>query len=500
MNKLTIIENQSEFHCYSQHNQPICSVVLDPNLTNNQRFLCGSCLEFFESEYKIVGIKKVIQTIEEIYETQIMQLENQTMNTVQQLQSIIKSTQQLKQQFMDLFDSLIGIAEGWKNELLLQIQKFYKYSFYDQLDDYIKNKNTSEVDNKEKIKIVNRSWMTKLCNNLNQYNENESKLTFRELRLKFMKILNQKDSLDEEIKFNLIQQSVKQSIKCNSISFNSSGTIMISSEYQNIKVWSFTQGKIELLQTLQGHSNWVQCLCYSKKQNSFVSGIMNGLVRNLINITLIGLYLLFSGSSDYTIKVWKVDFDKNELQYLYSLDKHVNYVISLSLNKSENQLVSCAQQRNQIIIWEKKEKDKYEFKYFVKQSVYKEGFKVGFIGENSFIWITGDQGINMIYNFEQREGVYQENLSKTIQLVTNYQEYDEYFFPIIYNEKRNFIIVRHKSYIYLIRDNKKGQLQILDQLNCNTSDIYGAMTDNGKYLVFWDFYTSGYSIYELQNK
>ncbi|CAK61766.1 unnamed protein product (macronuclear) [Paramecium tetraurelia] len=522
MNKLTIIENQSEFHCQFKHNQPICSVVLDPKLTKTQRFLCGLCMEYSDSEYTIIGIHRVIQNIEEKYETQIKELENQTMKTVQQLQSSINSTQKLKQQFMDLFDSLIGIAEGWSDELLLQMQKFYKYSFYDELDDYIKKENNSEAANTEKIKTINRSWMTKLYNNLNQYNENKGLLSFRELRLKFKKILNQKDSLEDEIKFKLIQQSAKQSIKCNSISFNSSGSIMISSEYQNINVWSFTKGQFELLQTLQGHSNWVQCLCYSKKQNSFVSGAGDKTIRcwKQLNqnewissqpykqhidwvmciIMNSNEDLLFSGGSDYSIKVWKVDFDKNELQYLYSLDKHKNYVISLSLNKSENSLVSCAQQKNQIIIWEKKKNGKYEFKYFVKQSVNYVGFKVGFISENSFIWTTGDQGINMIYNFEEREGVYQENISKTIQLATNYQDYDEYFFPIIYNEKRNFIVVRHKSYIYLIRENQKGQFQKLDQLNCNTSDIYGTMTDNGEYLVFWDFHTKGYSVYELQNQ
>ncbi|CAD8174749.1 unnamed protein product [Paramecium pentaurelia] len=138
------------------------------------------------------------------------------------------------------------------------------------------------------------------------------------------------------------------------------------------------------------------------------------------------------------------------------------------------------------------------FPIYIHLQIINLQLKVSFITENSFIGITGDQGINMIYLFELIEGIYQEIQHKSIQLMNNDQDYDEYFFPIIYNKQRNLIFVRHKSQIYLIKNINDGNFKIVDQLNCNTLDIYGTITDNGQYFVFWDIKINGYSIYELQ--
>ncbi|CAD8215440.1 unnamed protein product [Paramecium octaurelia] len=208
--------------------------------------------------------------------------------------------------------------------------------------------------------------------------------------------------------------------------------------------------------------------------------------------------LLFSGSSDQSIKVWKVDFNQNKLAFLYSLDKHSNIVVSLSLNQSEKQLVSCAYGQNQIIIWERREKDKFEFKYFVKQTIKNYGLKVKFIKENQFILIIGD--IDKLYVFELKQGVYQEKQDKIIQLITNNEICDQFSFPIIYNKERNLILVRHKKYIYIIREIKDGNYKIEDSLNCDTYVIYGNITNNGQYLVYWDDKNQAYSTYELLNK
>ncbi|CAD8082454.1 unnamed protein product [Paramecium primaurelia] len=519
MSKQIVLENQNEFNCQNNHNQQIKLVVLDPNLQKNKRLICNLCLENFQSNYPTMGFQKMIQIINDLQKQKMEELENKTTLNIKQLEKCVKLTQELRMQFNRLFDSLIRIAEDWSKDLELQIKECYQYKFEDELDDYIKKQNNSQIANIKLIKNINRSWMNKLYNNLNQYNQNEDKINFRELKKQFMKIINQKESQEDEIKLNLIDQSVKQSIKCNAISFDSSGQYMISTEYQNIKVWTFKNGKIKYLQTLYGHSKWIQCLLYSKKQNSFISGAGDKTIRCWKNKNINDWIssepykqhtdwvmclemnknedLLFSGSSDYSIKVWKLDFNQNELTYLYSLNNHKYYVISISLNQLENQLVSCAQLKNQIIIWERKEKNTYEFKYVVKQSIYNYGLKVSFITENSFIWITGDQGKDMIYFFELIEGIYQEIQHKSIQLTNNNEDYDEYFFPIIYNKQRNLILVRHKSQIYLIRNIDNGNFKIVRQLNCNTSDIYGTITDDGQYLVFWDSKNNGYSIYEL---
>ncbi|CAD8097645.1 unnamed protein product [Paramecium sonneborni] len=75
-----------------------------------------------------------------------------------------------------------------------------------------------------------------------------------------------------------------------------------------------------------------------------------------------------------------------------------------------------------------------------------------------------------------------------------------YLFPIVYNKQKNVIIVRYKFYIYIIRELNNGQFKIVDQLKFNTNDIYGTITNNGQYLVYWYDEKQFYSTYELLYK
>ncbi|CAD8104255.1 unnamed protein product [Paramecium sonneborni] len=508
MNKPIMIENEKDFQCQNKHDQPILLVALDPKLDKKQRFLCNQCIENKEQDVKTIEFKKIIQLIEDKQESKISNQENLASQTIQKLQTFITITQQLMSQYIKLFESIIRIAQDWNEHLSTQRKQCCEYSFYEELDRFIKN---SDVDNINLIDNINRSWMTKLYNNLEIYIQDKDKLNLNELKFQFTNIIQKKQPSENKIKLKLIDQSVKQSKRCRAIAFDASGSIMVSTEDNDIKIWSFINGTIKLINTLQGHSDWINCLIYSQKNNSFISGSYDKTIRcwkqgnqnkwissqpykqhrNLIMCIIMNSNenTLFSGGFDKAIKVWRVDFNQNELTYLYSLEKHNNKVTALSLNQSENQLVSCAEDKNQIIIWERKQQDKFEFKYYVTQSIQYEGLK--------FIWINGGKEIDKLYVFELKEGKFQENSEKTIQLITNNQKPDEYRFPIIYNQERNQILVRHKKYIYLIREMNDGKFKIFDQVNFETIQIFGTATNNGKYLFSWDDKNLGYSIYEL---
>lgn len=68
---------------------------------------------------------------------------------------------------------------------------------------------------------------------------------------------------ENDIKLNLIDKSVQQFDLCCDIVFNSSGTIMVSTNGERIEIWSFENGKLNLIKSLKGHSNYVNCLVYS---------------------------------------------------------------------------------------------------------------------------------------------------------------------------------------------------------------------------------------------
>ncbi|CAD8196228.1 unnamed protein product [Paramecium pentaurelia] len=483
-----MIENEKDICCSKGHQLHVVTVVLDPKLIKNQRLLCTECLETTEIEAKVVGLKIITQYIKDGQVKKMERIENIIINQVKQIEQLLGAVNQLKSVVIQQLDQFITIIKDWIQNLLSQGSQYAKFSFFEELDMIILKQNKIEINFEKIINEIhktNYSWNSKLHPKLEYFNKFVEYNKCKEL-LSNMDLNSQKFSQSEqqnqikvnpqqqpnqnqqqvlqlvEIKLKLIDQSIKQIIKCNAIVFDSSGSIMVSTEKNDIKVWSFLNGTIKLIKVLQGHSNWIQCLVYSKKQNSFISGSGDMSIRcwqqldqTNWNSSLPYIYhrdfvrcillnsnedLLFSGGDDKQIIVWKADLNENKLKCLYSLDKHNNSVVALSLNQSEKYLVSCARDKNQIIIWERKNENKFEFKYFVNQSIQSCGFKVKFIKENQFIWITGNKDIDQLYVFELKDGVFQENQEKAIKLIQNQMTVDEYHFPITYNKEKNLIV------------------------------------------------------------
>ncbi|CAD8210751.1 unnamed protein product [Paramecium octaurelia] len=547
MQKAKMIENEKNFLCSQGHLKQAVTITLDPKLSKNKRLLCPQCLENTIIDGKAIGLKIMISEIKDAQEKKIEKLEYIIQCQIKLIEQLSDIVDQIRSNIIQQLDQIITILSQWIQNLQQQIQQYSKYSFQDELEAIIQNQYNTDDELqliKHEIQKSNNSWTQKLNSKLDQVSKQDQYKKFREVLQSSElngQLFNQSEQeqlegeslqqitsyqqniLEEgEIRLKLIDQSVKQSDICKAIVFDSTGSIMISTLDNEIKVWKFLNGTLQLTSTLEGHTDQIQCLIYSKKQNSFISVALDQTIRcwkyqnqnlwvssqpyqqhkDFIRCIILNSNedLVFSGSEDKSIKVWKVDFHQNKLIYYYTLDKHNNYVISLSLSQSENLLVSCAQDQNQIIIWERRQLHKYEFKQFVKQSVLDYGFQVKFIKENYFIWITGGQQIDKLYIFEFNQGVFQESKWKTVQFMINNQIYDENCFPIIYNKERNLIVIRHKTFIYILREMNDGTVKIVNQLNCNINDIYGSVTNNGQYLVYWDGDNEGYSIYELLYK
>ncbi|CAD8207706.1 unnamed protein product [Paramecium octaurelia] len=522
MFKRKMIENEKDFSCSQGHKLPVVTIALDPNLSMNQRLLCTECLENTDLDAKVVGLKKLISIIEEGQIKKMEKVEYLITSQIKLIEQLYSLVDQMKSLVIQQFDQSITILKDWIQNLQQKGLQQYRYSFQEELQIMLQQQN--KADDKLQLLIhdiekINHCWTSKLHPKLKQFNTLKEYTKCEEL-LSDLKLSSQKFALRQN-QNQLINLSNKKE-QCNIIVFDASGSIMVSSEKYDIKVWSFLNGTIKLVKTLQGHTDWVQCLVYSKKQNSFISCSLDNTIRcwqqlnqnewissqsyqkhtDYVACIILNQNedLLFSGSDDKSIKVWKLDFIQNQLTFLYTLDKHNNYVVSLSLNQSENQLVQCEEDSNQIIIWERRENDQFKFKHFVKQSIQEKGYKVKFIKDDQFIWITGGKKIDKLYFFECQQGIFQENNDKTIQLIKNDQIVDEYRFPIIYNKERSFILVKHKTYIYIIREINDGKYKISDQLNCETIYTYGTITNNGQYLVYWDEKKQGYSTYEFLNQ
>ncbi|CAD8105299.1 unnamed protein product [Paramecium primaurelia] len=379
---------------------------------------------------------------------------------------------------------------------------------------------------KKKQKKLNQSEDSKINKNEEEYINKQKNVVEEAIDSSQLKIMQyeklliegNQENQNKQVEIKLIDDSNQQIGYCQAIVFDNTGQIMISCDNENIKIWNFEQGRLKLINTYYEHKKAVTCLVYSKLRNNFVSGSNDNTIicwqqmdqkdwkcsqpfqqhNHYVHCLMLNQQedQLISGGHDKQIKVWNVDFIKNELKFQFSLDNHSNSIDSFSFNSSETVLVSCGY--SHFIIWEKGVQGKWEFKY--KKDVSEDGLKIHFINDQQFLWVTLGQNVDDIFVFEIQNGVFQQNINKTIKLTKNDECEDDLHFPIIHNKAQNIILVRHKHHIYLISEQNDGTFKTMASLNCENHEIYGTMTNNGQYLVFWDNKYEKYQSYEIINK
>ncbi|CAD8127568.1 unnamed protein product [Paramecium sonneborni] len=519
-----MIELGKQLNCRENHNQPIHMVIFDKKLKGQESLLCNICMETFESDSKMIGFKKVLQMIEDNQNSTVDNIQKVIQVDLDLIEQFQNELHTIKSSIINQLDQVISYFENWIKSLN-QIKKFNsQYSFYDELELLINNTSKQEQI-RDSIKALNNSYYSKInlqlsnLKNLELQSQCDKYLQNWNLSHQIQVIDNSIKQAAQKYQITLIDDSITQSNQCNAISFNSSGSLMISASNKDIKVWNFDQGKLKEITTLKAHTENICCLLFSQKSNSFISAGGNNSIRCWKQINekkwksslsyekhsqwIKCLILnqsekeLFSGGDDYSIKIWSIDLIQNELTYLYSLDQHTGHVYSLCFNQSENILASCGGD-NQIIIWNKDNKQKWQFMYVVTQTIQESGCRLCFINDNQFIWVTGkDVSNDCISIFQLRDGKYQENLDKQVQLIKNDQIWDCTLYPIFYNKEKSLMIVRHKFHVYLIKISNDGQLNIITQMQYKSNSIQGALSNDGRYLVNWNKYGKKFDINEI---
>ncbi|CAK61924.1 unnamed protein product (macronuclear) [Paramecium tetraurelia] len=543
MYKPQMIENEKDVDCSMKHQTPISMVVLDPKVEKNKRFLCQKCLDYFESDVKMIGFKKLIQIIEENKKKQLEHLENAIKPMIQKVQLFQGHIHNLKSYIVSQLDQLIDSTQDWITNLQSIGLKYSDYSLYQELDFMIMNQDSTEneqINQVNQIRLLNDSWSVKINNKLYSFTQFQEYQKCQQILEELSSQLLQKFNLNQikqenqentSLVSNKIQQqlnpyrsqlmnnSVEEDELCKTIVFDPTGKIMISASSKNIKIWSFENANIKLIQTLQGHQKNINCLVFSQIEQYFISGSEDhsiifwkcsnnngwqssqpycehkGIVYCLI-LTQIENQLI-SGSEDKTIKVWMIDYKNHKLQFLYALQKHNKPILSLSLNESERVLASGVQ--DSIIIWQKGANNQWVFSYDINLSKQQFGKHIKFIGEEQFLWLNDSS--NSLCVFEIQDGFYQEIIQKRVLLKKIYEGYGNIpLFPIIYNKLKNLICLRHQLDIYIINIQYNDQLSIIEELNCNDFMIYGTITNDGQHLIFWSNTKKKYQIHEIQYK
>ncbi|CAD8127922.1 unnamed protein product [Paramecium sonneborni] len=475
--------------------------------------------------------------IKNIY--QIREQSKVILNFVDELDSLINETK-VELDLKLLIDQINKANKSQENKIIERLEQFQEFEETKQCVEYIKGIDQLYVSTKQEEQSLDDNQQYELT----QVRDDQDQEQYQE---------QQKQSQTEEnAEFNLIDDYHYQKGDCQVMAFNKSGSIMISTENTRIKIWNYNQGKLKLLDSFWIHKNQITCLVYSKQTDSFVSGSddktiicwqqknQNGLEwihsfpyqqhTGYVNCLLLNKDedLLFSGGSDKSINVWHSNFKNNQLIYLYSLNEHSRTVLSLSLNQSETLLASCGYQ--EFIIWSKTFRDKEKFELLKQQNnimnttqfeqlkqnqlpyfqpdkqqfsksqqklLIPNGCKIQFITDSQFIWVTDDKSINQVLVFELQDDKFILQNDKTIELIENQQSDDQYYFPIVYNQDKQLILIRHKHHIYLIKNVQDAKFNILASKNCGTAYNYGTMTDDAKYLVSWDKSQKKYQSFEI---
>ncbi|CAD8188886.1 unnamed protein product [Paramecium octaurelia] len=458
-----MIELENQINCSQKHNLPILMVIFDKKLKREEHLLCAQCMENFESESKMIGFKKTLKMMEEHQKTKLENIERIIKLNQDMVESLINQIHKLKSDLNQQLDELISNSIDWIKSLNNIGQANTTYSFLDELEALI-NRPKENIFNQEsiidQIKLNNDSLSAKIKIKL-------SNLQNQDLYKQCEKTLGN-INLFPHVKS--LENSIDYQDECCALSFNESGTLMISGCNCEIKVWNFQNGILNQITTLSGHKWMITCLIFSKKSNSFLSASYDQTIclwmssqfyqkhTNCIDCLILNQTenQLISGGRDFSIKVWKVDFQKNQLSYLYSLDKHKNDIYSLGLNQSENTLVSF--DLNEIIIWKKDNQQNWYFENLVTLEIQSLGSRLSFINDHQFILGTGNEEEDLISLFElQNEKNLQLQIIEELKLF-NSDGIDANLFPICYNKEKKIMIFKQKLHVYIIQISNEDKL------------------------------------------
>ncbi|CAD8214276.1 unnamed protein product [Paramecium pentaurelia] len=296
------------------------------------------------------------------------------------------------------------------------------------------------------------------------------------------------------------QNSIKQNERCYAIAFNNDCSMVIAGCHKNIKVFQNIQGKLDQIQILSEHKDYVNTLNFMKNTNNFVSGsddksiiiwqeignsqwkcqqILNGHSHFIYCLQLNNTDdLIISGSNDKTIKFW---MKQDKWMCQQTITDHTSYVYSLSLNDQQNKLISCSWDSQILVI----EQQKLDNKWNVTQKIIvdKWGLRLCFISDNQFIFQPRCQEYIDIYEMDINTKQY----SKTKQIAVKCGLRDEnIFFPQQYLKSKCILVNKNGSNVNLMRKKENDDFIIQQSIEFSTYLIFGQLSHDGEYLITWD--------------
>ncbi|CAD8212660.1 unnamed protein product [Paramecium pentaurelia] len=457
--------------------------------------------------------------------------ENIQQNLLQEMSEVIKTINNwiekfqseleiLRKELMIKLDQAIFLLRDWSEALQLVIQQkpnLSQYKIEIQQGLYSQPSQILKKTYEDSIKQVNSSYLQKI---ILAKDSLKKEIEQDKIEILFKNFCIWESQLQKkELYYKLINQIVQKEI-CYSLAFNQQGTIMVSCSQDAIKIWRFQDGKqIDCIQQIYGDSetDYATSLVFSRRTNFFIAGSFDSSIKlyydnndkwykqasnkshgGLVTCVILNKQedQLISCSSDFLIFIWKINLTLKSIEFDYELQRHEKAVIGLSINLSETEFVSTGYDQK-IIIWKKKANQKWIFNQLIDHQYSDIGCGVSYITDTMIAWQQSDQPY--IHFFELKKDIYVEKNQLILEYSKCKTKTQLFLFPTLYNNEKKVIIQKFNSKIYFILlDKETNQFKVdSNSIECSSSVFFGNLSQDGKFLVIWDYLLTKYQIYEL---
>ncbi|CAD8130082.1 unnamed protein product [Paramecium sonneborni] len=509
-------DDELKFNC-EQHSKDITLLDLGQERSSQKRVACLQCQdEMPKIDYRSINFaKKLWKQIEkerlenmkknaETFEKKVQTIKNSFQSIQVDTNLMFKNAnekfgdaQTKYQRKQDELKSKFGTQWSKLNkeeiiEISLQISQMNKPKIFDDpiFDEYQTQDNLIEKLVKDTVLNQKECYIQKL-KEMSQY-----------LKKQTINCIQQFDQTPYQFKsfnYQLFEEnSIKQIEKCYSIALNRNNSVLIAGCDSQIKVFSFNQGQLKLIQILD---NQIQplSLVFLKKKDYFISTSDNNTVAIYQNekndewiceqklsghsqqIFCLKIHknddYIISGSQDKTIKFWVKDA---EWQCQQTIEEHTESVLELNLNELQNQIISCGCDNLILVIKQIEQEQKWIIVQKIKLE--NQGRRLCFISDSIFTFQP--DGKNQMFVYKQT--IESEQYTKIKEISVNGCSNNElYFFPQQYISEKAILLNKNGDYINLIKK-RDDQFYLENSINFHTESIFGYLSYDGQYLVTYD--------------
>ncbi|CAD8105531.1 unnamed protein product [Paramecium primaurelia] len=297
------------------------------------------------------------------------------------------------------------------------------------------------------------------------------------------------------------QNSIKQEKGCYAIAINKDNSIVLTGYDNLIKVFENQQGNLNEIQLLSEHTTIVYTLNFMQKSNHFVSGSHDKLIiiwqmnENNLWTCQQKLYghshsivcllinnnenLIISSSFDNSIKFWN---KQEEWQCQQTFKNYTSSLWSLSLNEQEDKLIACSTDSEILIIEFQQMENIWVLRQRIQVDYY--GYRLSFINENLFTFQPKCKEQMYIYELNSTNKQFVKTKEINIKCDSNCCDN---LFPQKYIKSKSILLNKNGNNINLLRKLNNGEFINVQNIQFGHYNIYGQLSDDGEYLISWDF-------------